>query len=83
MVVKDLAEKMGISATELISELIKNGVFASVNEEIDFETASIIADDFGFKISSLLPPASSAALYELELLSVPARQLYIPFSQGT
>ncbi len=49
--VKDLAEKMGISATELISELIKNGVFASVNEEIDFETASIIADDFGFKIS--------------------------------
>lgn len=51
VVVKDLAEKMGISATELISELIKNGVFASVNEEIDFETASIIADDFGFKIS--------------------------------
>ena len=49
--VKNLAEKMGISATELISELIKNGVFASVNEEIDFETASIISDDFGFKIS--------------------------------
>ncbi len=49
--IKNLAEKMEVSATELISELIKNGVFASVNEEIDFETASIIADDFGFKIS--------------------------------
>ncbi len=49
--VKTLAEKMDISATELISELIKNGIFASINEEIDFETASIIADDFGFKIS--------------------------------
>ncbi len=49
--VKSLAEKMEISGTELISELIKNGIFASLNEEIDFETASIIADDFGFKIS--------------------------------
>lgn len=47
--VKKLAEKMNIKATDLISELIKNKIFASINETIDFETAAIIADDFGFE----------------------------------
>lgn len=50
IIVKKLAEKMNIKATDLISELIKNKIFASINETIDFETAAIIADDFGFEL---------------------------------
>lgn len=48
--VKDLAEKMGVKATNLITELIKNKIFASINETIDFDTAAIVADDFGFEL---------------------------------
>ncbi|MFZ2970862.1 MAG: translation initiation factor IF-2 [Minisyncoccia bacterium] len=48
--VKDFAEKMGIKATDLIAVLIKNKIYASINEVLDFETAVIIADDFNFEL---------------------------------
>jgi translation initiation factor IF-2 len=41
---------MNVPVIKLIQELIKSGILASVNEELDFETASIVAEDFGFKI---------------------------------
>ncbi|MCX6812626.1 MAG: translation initiation factor IF-2 [Candidatus Berkelbacteria bacterium] len=50
--VKDLADRSGLSVTEIISELIKNGVMANINENIDFETAGIIGDDLGLEIVS-------------------------------
>jgi len=48
VVVKNLANQMNLPVTKLILELMKNGVMASLNQKIDFETACIIADDFGF-----------------------------------
>ena len=50
IIVKNLAEKMNIKATDLISELIKNRIFANINEILDFETAEIVADYFGFEL---------------------------------
>jgi translation initiation factor IF-2 len=50
VVVKDLAAQMGIKVTDLIAELMKNKVFATLNEKIDFETAAIVGDDLGFEI---------------------------------
>ena len=47
--VGDFAEKIGKSVSEVISELMKNGIIATINEEIDFETATIIASDLGVK----------------------------------
>lgn len=47
--VHDMAQKMKIPVSKLISELIKNGVMASLSDRIDFETASIVAEDLGFK----------------------------------
>ncbi len=43
--VGDLAKELDISTVELISELIKSGIMATVNEKIDAETAQIILDD--------------------------------------
>lgn len=40
-----LAEKLLIPVTKLIGELMKNGIMATVNERLDFETAQIIVDD--------------------------------------
>lgn len=50
VMVKDLAAKMGLKVTDLIAELMKNGIFATLNETIDFETAAIVGDDLGFEI---------------------------------
>ncbi len=48
--VRDFAAKLGLPVTKIIQELMKSGIFASLNERIDFETASIIADDLGCKV---------------------------------
>jgi translation initiation factor IF-2 len=50
IVVKDLAAKMGLKVTDLITELMKNKIFATLNETIDFETAAIVGDDLGFEL---------------------------------
>jgi len=44
-----LAEKMGFSVKKVMNELIKNGVLASVNENLDYEVAAIISENLGFK----------------------------------
>lgn len=46
--VKKLSELLGLSVSVIITELMKNGILATINEEIDFDTASIIAADLGF-----------------------------------
>ncbi|PIP51662.1 translation initiation factor IF-2 [Candidatus Berkelbacteria bacterium CG_4_8_14_3_um_filter_33_6] len=50
ILVRDLAEKLLISATDLISSLAKNGLMISITESIDYETAEIIADEFEIKV---------------------------------
>lgn len=47
--VKELAQKIERPVTDVISELVKNGVMATINEDIDFETAAIILEDMGFE----------------------------------
>ena len=49
VVVKDLAGLLKVDVTKLVVELMRQGVMASLNDKIDFETASIVAEDFGFK----------------------------------
>ena len=47
--VKDFAETLGVSIAEIINVLIKNGIFATVNQAIDFDTASLVAAELGFE----------------------------------
>ncbi|OJI06863.1 translation initiation factor IF-2 [bacterium CG10_46_32] len=47
--VNDLAQHLGTPVTHFIGYLMKNGIMASLNEQIDFETASVVAEDYGFK----------------------------------
>ncbi len=45
-----LAEKLQLPATRLIGELMKNGVMATINERIDFDTAQIIVEELGLDV---------------------------------
>ena len=47
--VTDLAAKLNTGVPHLIGYLMKNGIMASLNQQIDFETAALMADDYGFK----------------------------------
>lgn len=45
--VKDFSEALGVGSGQVISKLITLGIMASINQEIDFDCASLIADEFG------------------------------------
>lgn len=47
--VGDFATRLQLPATKVIGELMRNGVMASINEQIDYDTAAIIAADLGFE----------------------------------
>lgn len=48
--VKELAEKININPNQLIAKLIALGVMAGINQEIDFDTASIVASEFNYEL---------------------------------
>ncbi|MGH2455510.1 MAG: translation initiation factor IF-2 [Candidatus Limnocylindria bacterium] len=47
--VTDLAEALGVSHADVIKELIRNGIFATINQSIDFDTASLVAGELGIE----------------------------------
>ncbi len=49
LTVRDLAGLMGASPIDVIKELMRNGVMASINQQIDYETAAIVAAVMGFE----------------------------------
>ncbi len=49
VVIKDLSETLAVSHAEIINVLIRNGIFATVNQSIDFDTASLVAGELGFE----------------------------------
>lgn len=55
-----LAEKLELPVTQLISELMKNGVLATVNEQIDFDTAEIITSELELDVELAKQAEASA-----------------------
>ncbi len=51
IVVRDLADKMGVPVSQVISKLIMLGLMVNMNQEIDFDTATLIAEEFHATIS--------------------------------
>lgn len=49
IIVSDLADELGVSSVDIIKELMKNGVMATINQVIDFDTAAVVATDLGFE----------------------------------
>ncbi len=49
IVIRDLALKVGKSPIDLIKKLMSNGVMATINQNIDFDTAAIVVGEYGFE----------------------------------
>jgi len=50
LTVRSFAEKLNLSVTQVITELMKNGILANQNQNIDYETAAILAEEMGFTV---------------------------------
>lgn len=48
--VRGLSELMKVSPIDVIKELMSNGIMANINQEIDFDTAAIVAEEMGYEV---------------------------------
>jgi translation initiation factor IF-2 len=68
--VKELAEVLGTSPADIIRELIKSGIFATINQLIDRDTASLVAEELGYEVAE--PTAVAAGDEDEEGNGAPA-----------
>ncbi|TET86666.1 MAG: translation initiation factor IF-2 [Dehalococcoidia bacterium] len=61
LTVKQLADLLATSGMEVKKQLMRNGVMASVNQTIDYDTAAIIASDFGYEVIEKSVPEPTIA----------------------
>ena len=54
--VKELAELLGVNAADVIRELIKSGIFASINQPLDRDTASLVTGELGYEVAEARAP---------------------------
>jgi len=64
--VQDLARKMNKNAAELIKKLMMLGVMATINQEIDADTAGILAGEFGMEVEVLPEETPEDLIEEVE-----------------
>jgi translation initiation factor IF-2 len=50
--IAELSKKISVKAGEIIKQLMEVGVMATINQAIDFDTASLIASEFGYEVES-------------------------------
>jgi translation initiation factor IF-2 len=72
--VRELADLMGASPIEVMKELISNGIMASINQQIDYDTAAIVLDGLGFEAHPIR--TSAPEVVEERASAQKWRQLY-------
>jgi translation initiation factor IF-2 len=58
--VKELADELGVNPADVIRELIKSGIFATINQLIDRDTAALVAGELGYEVAEPAAPANGA-----------------------
>jgi translation initiation factor IF-2 len=61
LTVRDLADRIHASPIDVIKKLMANGVMANINQPIDYDTAAILAEEFGFEARPMTLPQEEAA----------------------
>jgi translation initiation factor IF-2 len=62
--VKELADMLAVNPADVIRELIKSGIFATINQLIDRDTASLVANELGYEVAE--PQATGAPTTDQE-----------------
>lgn len=65
--VRDLANKIETSPIQVIKVLMANGVMANINQQIDFDTASVVAAELGYETSLEIPEIKDDLIGEVPL----------------
>jgi translation initiation factor IF-2 len=83
IVVSDLAGVLGVTPVDVIKELMKNGVMATINQIVDFDTAAVIAADLGFDPKEEEAESAADAAPAEEEAAVPTSMRLVEEDDGT
>jgi len=72
--VRAYAEVAGIPVNRVLAELMKNGVFTSINEKIDFDTAAIIGENLNLEVLLLEEEFTSETKEDKKLEDILAQE---------
>lgn len=64
---KEFAEKCGLPVTQVITTLMKNGVMATINQKLDYDTAALVADELGVDVKRQQEEASTEDLFAADI----------------
>ncbi|NLO88890.1 MAG: translation initiation factor IF-2 [Clostridia bacterium] len=70
-----LAKKIGVKSTEVIKKLMDFGIIATINQEIDAETAAIVGEEFGVEIKAEMEDDSQKNKIALDTLEEKSENL--------
>ena len=65
--VKDLTERIGKPAGEILKKLLMLGIMSNINSELDFDTASLVCSEFGVELEKKLDKTAEDALSEADV----------------
>jgi translation initiation factor IF-2 len=58
MTVQELADRLGVSPQQIISELVRQNILLTINQSVDYETASGVATELGYEVVEASAPGS-------------------------
>ena len=64
---KEFSEKCGLPVGDVIADLLKNGIMATINQKIDYDTAAVVAADLGVEVKMAEKEATSEDLFAGDL----------------
>jgi translation initiation factor IF-2 len=59
IMVKELADLLAVNVADIIRELIKSGIFATINQLIDRDTASLVASELGYEVAETVAASTN------------------------
>ncbi len=79
--VKELADLLTVNPADVIRELIKSGIFATINQLIDRDTASLVASELGYEVAETTAAAAAPAAEGEENGSAPEAAKEVLFEE--
>ena len=67
--VGELAEILHLPVTSLVGELFKNGIVATINQRLDFETAQIMVEELGLEVELQRKPSETESVHKTREIS--------------
>ena len=66
MTIRELSEALGVGASDILKELMKNGMMATINQQLDYDTAELMASEFGIETTETVPEAMAGLVDNID-----------------